>query len=68
MIKLSAAERVNLASAKYSVHHNGKFLPVTNLFDSDGNEISNPMRADRCVCCDESSGWYVVRVKPGDIA
>lgn len=49
-----AIERTNVGRAKYLIRHEGKDLPVTNLFDSDGNEVNDPRVATRCVAYDKS--------------
>lgn len=67
-----AVERHSVASAKYSIEWDGRVLPVTNLFDSEGVEVFSPIDACRCVCYDESNPgdaqWRVIwNLNPGDI-
>lgn len=67
-----ARERANLAAAKWSILFGGILLTVTNLYDSDGNEIANPMRAVTCVAfdADRTAGqqWLVIEgLDPGEI-
>lgn len=47
-------ERRNVAAARWSIMHDGKLLPVTNVYDSDGNEITNHFHASACVAFDAS--------------
>lgn len=43
--QVDAREIANVVKAKWTLLHDGILLPVTNLYDRDGNEIYNPMRA-----------------------
>ena len=66
-----ARERENVKNAKWTILHNGKLLPVCNLYDSDGNEIANHFHAFVCVAYDASlsdGNWLTIsRLDPGDL-
>lgn len=65
-----ARERRNVEYAKWSVLEDGNLLPVTNIYDSDGNEIANPMHAATCVAYDaarQNQKWVVMRLEPGEL-
>lgn len=70
-LKSEAVERFNVRRAKWTILHDGNLLPVTNLFDSDGNEIQNPLRAVAVVAYDEyvaKDHWLTIgNVDPGEI-
>lgn len=70
-LKSEAVERRNIARAKYTILRNGLLLPVTNLFDSDGEEIQNPMHAARVVVYNASRPdgdlWEVYEIDPGEL-
>lgn len=68
--RTEAEERANVATAKWDLFEDGKLLPVTNLYDSDGTEIENPMHAATCVVYDETriaGRWIVMRLEPGEL-
>src|SRR4051812_17805336 len=68
--KSEAVERFNVRHAKWTILYGGNLLPVTNLFDSEGNEIQNPMRAVSIVAYDEhvpKERWLVMLVSPGEL-
>lgn len=69
--QIDAQEVKNVAKAEWTVLHNGKLLPVTNLYDSDGNDIFNPMHARTVVAYDASrpdKRWITItKIDPGDI-
>lgn len=68
---VEAQERVNVKNARWTIMHDGMLLPVTNLYDSEGNEISNPMRAYSVVAYDasrSSENWTTISgVDPGEV-
>lgn len=63
--------RLASAAARYSIMHDGKLLPVTNMYDSDGNETSNNFRAYVCVAFDsqlDDGSWVTIsNLDPGDV-
>lgn len=66
-----AQERENVRLAKWSILHNGKVLPVTNLYDSDGAATDDRILADRAVAFDKdrpSGPWVTISgLEPYDI-
>ena len=71
MIELEhALGMLNVARAKYFIERDGKDLPVTNLFDSEGVEVRDSRDAFWCVVYDESlpgDKWAVYRLDPGEL-
>jgi hypothetical protein len=62
-----------VAKSKYTIIHEGKLLPVTNLFGMDGRDVTNPMHAFQCVVYDKDSTdpkgkWTWMTCEPGEIA
>lgn len=66
-----AQERENVRLARWTVMHEGKLLPVTTLFGSDGNETANPFRALMVVAYDRdlpNGKWLTIDgIKPGEV-
>lgn len=50
-----ARERSNIANAKWVFDYDGKVLPVTNLFDSEGEATNDHVLACSCVAYDAES-------------
>lgn len=68
---LSDDERANIAAARFTLHHRGRDLPVTNIFDSEGVETQCVRDAFRCVAYDAArpgDKWVVIYyLNPGDL-
>lgn len=66
-----AQERRNVARAKWTILYGGNLLPVTNLYDSEGEEINDPMCARACVAFDPSlteGHWVTIgNIDPGEV-
>lgn len=66
-------ERRNVARAKWTILYDGNLLPVTNLYDSDAEEIDDPMHACACVAYDPDSTdteghWLTIgSLDPGEV-
>ena len=63
----------NVANAKWTIMHEGKLLPVTDLFGMDGRDVTNPMHAFQCVVynkdgTDPKGKWIWMTCTPGEIA
>lgn len=66
-----AAGALAVAGYKFTILHEGKVLPVTNMFGMDGREVSNPMHAFRCVVFDKDGPegkWVAITCTPGELA
>ena len=67
------AEDRNVANHKFTIMHEGKLLPVTNMFGMDGRDVIDPMHAFQCVVYDKDSTdpkgqWVWMTCTPGEIA
>lgn len=66
-----AQERRNVARARWTILHDGNLLPVTNLYDSEGEEINDPLRACAVVCFDpdnpDGNWWTIGNIDPGEV-
>lgn len=66
-----AQERENVRLAKWSILHDGKLLPVTNLYDSEGEATEDWILADRAVAFDKDradGNWVTIySLEPYDI-
>lgn len=66
-----AQERENVRLARWSILHNGKVLPVTNLYDSDAESTMDAMLACAAVAYDRDATdgkWIALgNLDPGDI-
>lgn len=66
-----ADEAVSIESARWTILHDGLILPVTTMFDGDGNLTNNPMHAYSIVCYNEhltDGRWMTIsNVDSGDI-
>jgi hypothetical protein len=51
-------ESVNMEQ-RLAVLSNGVTVPVTKLFDEDGDETDDPCEADTFECGSELTGWFV---------
>jgi hypothetical protein len=64
-------ERENVRLAKWSILHDGKLLPVTNLYDSEGEATDDWILADRAVAFDADradGNWITISgLEPYDI-
>jgi len=55
-------ELVNLTQ-NYVMFTNGVSVPITDYFDSDGDECE-PDRATVCVAGDDAVGWFSIEIAP----
>lgn len=67
-----AKEQRNIANAKWLIDHDGKVLPVTNLYDSDGESTDSPVLTRSLVAYDADNQiggkWLAIgNVEPGDV-
>lgn len=66
-----AQERASILAARWTILQDGLILPVTNLFDSDGNRTGNPHEAFSVVAYNEhltGDKWMMIsEIEPGDV-